>query len=152
MRQRGEREVVSEFASLFHNEGLPHEATRGVVREGEVDCLVKELLELLLVALSRLAGAANDRDAGLVGNPLGLPLEDRLLDARGLAHIVFLRLLLTLLLFLLRRPYFLRLIDVNDRRFKLLGHHEHHGDHLVGFGFTRSEVAVDVLRAHVEDH
>jgi hypothetical protein len=149
--QGGEREIVADFASLFTDESLPHKAASGVVREGEVDGLIEELLELLLVALCGFTSATDNRDTGLIGNPLCLPFKDRLLDARRLAHVILFGLLLSLLLLFLGRPHLLRLVDVHDGGFKFLGYDKDHSDHLIGFGFTRGKVTLDVLGAHIED-
>ena len=48
MGKRTQLEVSLQFTTVLLDEYLPHEATSGVIREGEVDGLVEELLELLL--------------------------------------------------------------------------------------------------------
>lgn len=60
VRQGGERELGPELSTELLNEGLPHKAASGIVREREVEGLVEELFELLLTARVRLTCAADD--------------------------------------------------------------------------------------------
>ena len=107
-------EIRSQQAVVGFNKVLPHQSSRSVVREWEVNGLVKELFELLLGALQRLTRATDDRDPGLKGYELGLPLFHGFLDSGGVGWVRGLLLFALLLAFLLRGPYFFTFVDIND--------------------------------------
>ena len=149
--ERTELEVRLDLASSALDEDLPHEATGGVVREWEVDRLVEELFEFLLRTFLGLTRATDDGDSGLVGDPLGLPLGQRLLDPRGILGVVLLGLLLSLLLLFLGGPDLLALVDVDERRRVLFGGNHDHGDHLVTLLLLICEHSLDTQGTDVED-
>jgi len=144
--KRGEWEIRLQLAAQLEDEGLPHQSARRVVGEGEVKVLVEELLELLLVAFVGLRCARHDRDARLVGDPLGAPLAKRLLNTVGVGHVVLLGLLLTLLLFLFGGPDLFCFIDVDQRWLVLFGTDHYHGNHLLGVCFAGVELTVNIAR------
>ena len=112
VREGAQRELGLELPAQLLDEGLPHEAARRVVGEGEVDSLVEELLEIFLAAGVGLTRAADNGNARLVVEELGLPLGEGLLDP--LRRVRVLLRFLALLALLLRRPDLLRLVDVDN--------------------------------------
>lgn len=152
MRERAQREVQFQPAAQFSDEGLPHQAPRRVVREWEINRFIEEFLELLLVTFLRFRSTGDDRNAGLVCDPLGAPLRQRLFDTLGESNVILLGLLLTTLLFLFSGPDLLSLIDVDQRRLVLFCDHEHHSNHLLSGSYVISKFAVNVHRGQIEYH
>lgn len=151
MCQSIEGEVGCEGAAILLNKYFPHPAACGVVGVREVYGAVKHLFELLDVTLLRIAGASDDRNACSVIDPLTLPLDEGLLDARWVSSVTLLATtalaLLTLLLF--GREDLLTLVNINNRRRVLFGGLKHHSHHflplLLVFGvLVRDDGGTDV--------
>jgi hypothetical protein len=100
--------------ALF-DETSPHETSRRIVREWEVNGLVEEFEEVFFGALLRLAGTTYDGDSCLVGDEFTFPFGKGLLDSRRVRRIRLLLLgALLLFAFFLGWPDFVALIDVDD--------------------------------------
>jgi hypothetical protein len=114
--------------SLFYK-GLPHQSTRCVVREGEVNSLVEELFKVFLVAFLRLVCATDNSNSRLVSYPSFLPFKKRFLKTHWLKlHFSFSFLFLSLLLFLFGGPDFMSFININNCWLKFLSNHETHSN------------------------
>jgi len=84
VREGAQREIGLELAAQLRDEGLPHETARRVVREGEVDRTVEELLDLLLVTFLGLRRAGQDRNALVISHKLLLPLSKSIIDSNSI--------------------------------------------------------------------
>jgi len=144
-------EISLHIPSTLFNKGLPEHSACGVVGEGEVNRAVKELFEVFLTSFHGQTGAPDDRNSGLIGDPLGSPLNDGLLNASRVGRVILLCLFGTLALFLFTREHFFALINIDDGRSVSLGSLHHHGDHLVTLSLTGSVLAKSGDRAQVED-
>jgi len=152
MRQRWQWEVIFEETTKLVNKCLPHKASCGVVWEGEVNSLIKELLEFLLASHMRLWSTTNNGNRSFIVDPLWSPFGQGFCDTFGIVHVILLSLLLASLLLLLCGPYFLCFVNVDNRRHVLFGHNKHHGNHLFSGLTTIVEFHVNVHRWKVENH
>ena len=75
MRQRIQWEVRCKPPLLLLNEHFPHPTARRIVREGEIDRPIKELLKVLLTPLMHFIRAADNSDSGIICYPLLSPLS-----------------------------------------------------------------------------
>ena len=145
---------INETIKAF-DEGLPHKTACRVIREGEVDGSVEELLELYLGAFVRLTRAADDRDSCLISNPLRSPLLESTFDPVWILHIILLlstSRLPALALRLLRCPDLLGLVDVDEGWGVLLGSCHYQSDHLLTIFSVTVVNALDAGRAQIEDN
>ena len=132
--QRTERKVWAQSSPELFHEVAPHESSRWVVREREVNLLVEELFELFFWALLGVACAADNGYTSFVIYKLSSPLTQRLLDSFGVRRIrLFLLSLLSFFTLLFGWPYFLTLIDVDYRWLELFGCHHHRSYHYIFF-------------------
>ena len=153
MREGAQREIGLELAAQLRDEGLPHKTARRVVREGEVDRTVEELLDLFLVTFLGLRRASQDRNALVISHKLLLPLSQSGHEACRLGHRVALACLagaLTLLFLLFGGPHALSLIDVNNGRLVLLRNHENHGDEFLTGLLGIVVLSVNISRCEVK--
>lgn len=132
MSQSVEGEVGLESTSILLNEHFPHTAACGVVGVGEVDRTVKHLFEFFDVTFRRLTRATDDSDASLVIDPLALPLNKGLLDARRITSVGLFSTTFTLLaLLFLSRENALTFVNINNGRSVLFSCFENHSHHLL---------------------
>ena len=130
-------EVILEglTGGLLH-EGLPHLAARSVIREGEVNGTVEELLKVFLRPVVRLTGTPDDGDECLIIDPPFLPLVERLLNAVRISHVVLFGFFTLLALLFLGGPDTFTLVNVDDARLvSFCGLHDH-SDHLFCLGLA----------------
>ena len=113
MGQRTQLEVWLNPTACVFDEKIPHEPTRRIVGEGEVDCFVEELFEVFLGAFVGFTSAAYNRNACLISNPLWSPLFQGLLYSCRVLLIILLGLFLFAFLFL-TLEYFLTLVNIDD--------------------------------------
>ena len=152
MGESAQLEVRLYSTTCILNKGLPHKTACRVIREWEVDRLVEELLKLFFGAFVGFACATNDRDPGLVIDPLRSPLGQNLLYSTRRLHVVLLASLLFLLTFLcLCWPHFLALININKRWSVFFGSNHDHGNHLLTIPSVIAEDTLNTQRTDVED-
>lgn len=114
MSESWEWEITLQLTFVGLNEVPPHHPSCGVVREWEVDVLIKQLFEVFLRSLLRLRGATDDSDPSLMIYKLLAPLFESFLDPCWVRRVSLRLLLLTFFLFLLGWESLLTLIDVDD--------------------------------------
>ena len=101
MGQCAQLEVWLYPTACIFDEKIPHEPTRRIVGEGEVNCFVEELFEVFLGTFVGFTSAAYNRNACLISNPLWSPLFQGLLYSCRVLLIILLSLLVGVLLLLL---------------------------------------------------
>jgi len=124
MSQCTKWEVMSDLASIFFDKVSPHESPRAVIREREIDLLIKELLKFFLRTFFRLSCATNNSYSCLIINKFSSPFTHCFLDSlrvRGISLLLLATTLLTFLSFLLCRENLLNFINVDNGRLVLFG-------------------------------
>ena len=145
-------EVWLDLGTVLFHEVTPHHPSCRVIREWEVNLLIKELLKLFLRSFLRMTRATNNGDPCLVIDELGPPLRQCLLYSLWIRRVRLLLLstLLAFLALLLGWPHLLALVDVDDGWLVLLGCDHHGGDELLFF-FLALVDAVDVYWTEIEE-
>jgi len=137
MCESRQREVSLQPTLVALDEISPHQPSRGVIREGEVDRLVKELLKVLFGATLWVRSATNNGDTVLVIDKFSIPFLERLFNFCWTAFTLFLLGTFLFTAFFLPCIDFFYLIDIDNRGLVLFSCKHYKSNQLIFSLFIR---------------